>query len=474
MVGGTFRNAAGQIQQSGKSDQSADYAWWNINATKAGDVDVTVNVGAGCGSGHRYTVALYNSDNELVTSVAETADSWDDGARALGLLNIPAVGTYTIRLSNSVSNSSAYVDNVQLAYLGGGVMAIPGQLPGEEALLAGKVARLENGSFQWPNKSDVDNHYATWNVTAAEDGDVDIYVHIGTPSSGHCFTAALYDGETLVSSVSEEKTVHTTGEVKLGAISVEDAGTYTIRLTNAQQWSTTIVDSLVVKVAEGPIEITMDQEDTENADLTTYLDKTVNVNLVRSMPTGMFSTICLPFGASKSGQFVGAEIYYLDSTYIKGTDEVVLCFKENTDFYQGIPYIIKPATAVNNPRFENVVIKEPTAGKTEKEHAIFQGTYFKKQLQAGNQNLLYLGQNDKLYFPNSGDESSMNGLRAYFEIKQEPGAPIRRASIKMGTDVVTTLDLVDGQAVPNNKFMINGQIVIRVNGVDYMLNGARR
>jgi len=445
-----------------QSDPTLNYATWNLNVTKAGTYIVTMTASKINSSGHSFTMEIFDSQTQKVgTTLTEAA----------GEITL-AAGSYTARLNNGTKWSSAVLESVLFSKKGGTAMAIPGQLPGEEALLAGDMVRLENGSFQWPNKSDVASHYATWNVTVADEGEVDVYAYFGN-GSGRMLTVALYDGETLLSSVSQAETTYDKGEVKLGTISIEDAGTYTIRLTNATQWSSVIVDSLVVKVAEGPIEITLDEDDTENADLTTYLDKTVNVNLVRSMPTGMFSTICLPFGASKSGHFVGAKIYYLDSTYIKG-DEVILCFKENSDFYQGIPYIIEPATLVANPRFENVVIKKPTAGKTEKEHAIFQGTYFAKQLTPGDENLLYLGQDNHLYFPPSGDTGTMKGLRAYFEIKQEPGAPIRRASIKMGTDVVTTLELVGGQAIPNGKFMLNGQIVIRANGQDYMLNGMQK
>lgn len=468
----------------GANNTSKDtLAWisWPVRISKGGVYTVTADLE----SDNVVSCDLYLYDmasNQLVkkyTSAQTTiTGSWKVGNWDLG--NVPE-GKYMLVVKNHVSHSHMKLNSVTLTYAGGAVVDLPATLLPADAILSEK-AFIENDTIFFAPRG-VEGYtpdgWAKWNVNVTEKAKY-LFKANCLKNNNMSIKIAVIDAENDTIYHPEAKKLSGSGDIEadLGSVILE-AGAYVILMQDTIEFSNGSLKSVVVTKEDLPAEITISEDATNNALLTENLDKTVNVSLVRSMPIGMFSTFCLPFPLSSSqianSQFAGAEIYYLDRTAVQG-DEVVLYFEKSSDIYQGTPYIIMPATAVENPAFEGVTIKKDEASSTYHEgmSAVFRGTFVQKHLTAGNENLLYLGQNNLLYFPEAGDESCMKGLRGYFEILQDSKAPIRRASIRMGSNVVTTLDFVDGQAVPNGVFMLNGQIEIRVNGQKYMLNGMQK
>ncbi|MBQ0076573.1 MAG: hypothetical protein KBS69_05525 [Bacteroidales bacterium] len=222
---------------------------------------------------------------------------------------------------------------------------------------------------------------------------------------------------------------------------------------------------------------TIDEAANSTSEWAVFNGQTTDAHLVRTLVPGMYNTLCLPFNLDATqiakSDLAGSKICALDKTILNG-DEVTLCFKETTEIVAGTPYIIQPAQQVENPVFNNVVINATAPSTTETTDVIFHGIYTQTHLEAGNENLLFLGEDNTLYFPYAGDNESMKGLRGYFEIKSQPAQVIRRAAFRIGENsVVTSLEHVDEKATVK-KIMMKNNIVIRTNGTEYFINGARK
>lgn len=463
------------LKWNNSSDDASSYVTWNVNVTKAGDYEVVVNENTEFG--HNYSVTIEN-DQETLPDVGEGKDVWKSGDISLGIISIANTGVYTIKLTNTTLNSTSLTNSLSLNYIGGGIVNVPGILLAEDALLGGKVIRLENGSVKWPNQKDVDNHYVTWNINATAAGDVDVIAHIGESSSGHCFTASLYEGETLKSSVAESATVYTTGEVKLGTLNIPAAGAYTLRLTNAVEWSSAIVDALELKEAQviETIEIGDDQTD---VDFTAYAGKTVNIKLNRTIKADMFTPFCLPFALHSdalNSVLKSDKAYVLDDAQIQ---DQTLSVKLQTysSIYQGTPFLIKPTEEVVDPIFENVTImNDPQASSTTKGNVTFQGSFAKENLTESDKVLL-VGNNNTLFYPNDATTPYIKSMRAYFRVNVEANKLPRFAAFIEPGNAPTEMIIVGGEAERqkgHRKVLVDGQIRIQHEGKCYSILGLER
>jgi len=127
----------------------------------------------------------------------------------------------------------------------GEAVAIPATLPNDKAALAGpKIALTEDG-IAWNDQSDPTLNSASWTVEVNNAAQLDVVLNVSSKStSGHQCAVALYCADSLIASVSEAAQCATTGEIKLGTFDFPAAGKYMVRLTNATQWSSAIVESL--------------------------------------------------------------------------------------------------------------------------------------------------------------------------------------------------------------------------------------
>ncbi len=191
---------------------------------------------------------------------------------------------------------------------------------------------------------------------------------------------------------------------------------------------------------------------------------------------GYWNTLCLPFavGSFSGTPLDGATVMELDTegTYDghqTGLEDgtLYLCFKAATALEAGKPYIVKWQTTgadIVNPVFRGVTV---TTGTREIENpyqnsyedpatitvaaptdvafsggkVTFKGNYDKIAFDTDNSNILFMGAENTLYWPQSG--ASIGAFRAYFEIAD--GASIKAFNLNLGDGTETGIDLSPAQ-----------------------------
>ncbi len=206
-----------------------------------------------------------------------------------------------------------------------------------------------------------------------------------------------------------------------------------------------------------------------------YDGVTTNVTMTRSFTNAQYNTIVLPFDLSESEMEAmfgaGYDLQeFTGATYDSGTQILELAFTQRTDMEAGKPYLLQPANNVSNPSFTNVEIdaSEPSDGLGNS-YIEFHGVYSPTLLQGGNQNLLFLGAENTLYFPNA--DGYLKGFRAYFEVKNLSGAPIRLARIVHHEDTATDIESNQQSAISSQKVIRDGQLLILRDGKTYNAQG---
>ena len=223
----------------------AGIAIWKIQAERKCVVNVTLNIAAANTSGHRYEVALYDADNNLVgTALAEPSNSWSAGDKVLGSFEIPAAGNYTIKLTNDCEHSSTIIEGVTFAYEGGAVQAMPGTTAINEAWFSAEGTRAD-GKIDFPDGT-IQDGWVKWNVSFASGATFKVNLTINSNNSKN-YTVALQDanGDDVVAPLNKnggDKGTPVT--LEMGEMTVP-AGNYILKVTNATQWS----DAELISVA---------------------------------------------------------------------------------------------------------------------------------------------------------------------------------------------------------------------------------
>ena len=157
--------------------------------------------------------------------------------------------------------------------------------------------------------------------------------------------------------------------------------------------------------------------------LTANYGKVVNVTLDgRTLyKDGSWNTLCLPFNLSE--EQLAAEACPLKDATIKTLDSssfadgtLTLNFTNATTVEAGKPYIVKWASGVNieGPTFENVTISNTLADVTT-DKVNFVGSFSPVSLTGGDRSVLYLGADNKLYYPST--DMTVGSCRAVFRLK---------------------------------------------------------
>ncbi len=183
---------------------------------------------------------------------------------------------------------------------------------------------------------------------------------------------------------------------------------------------------------------------------------------------GCWNTLCLPFDlldedSSDDLTFTGtplegATVKTLESSWFdKNTGTLNLTFSEGSkkSIEPGIPYIVKwpsDGTVIENPKFNHVVVEydpeeDPKAiGNEETDAAIFYGNYvqvvFPENTDPDTFNrILYMGANNKLYYPKANGNVTINCFRGIFQLREDLAATdLQDNSVKS-----IVLDFGDGE-----------------------------
>ena len=147
-----------------------------------------------------------------------------------------------------------------------------------------------------------------------------------------------------------------------------------------------------------------------------------------------WNTLCLPFDVTISGSVLdGADVRTLvSSRYDKSNNTLTLNFSESSldAIEAGKPYIIKwnGGDDIVNPKFEGVTISvDPEnmiipVGEENVDPVVFTGSYMQSNFpkdEKGYRDILYMGADNKLYFPDGTADFTINCFRAYFMLQND-------------------------------------------------------
>ena len=162
-----------------------------------------------------------------------------------------------------------------------------------------------------------------------------------------------------------------------------------------------------------------------------------------------WNTLCLPFNVDVEGSPLnGATLKELTSASVNGTT-LTMQFSESQTVEANKPYLVKWSSGddITDPLFEGVIVAddvEPVASVFNDGSGEFVGTYQPVTLEAGDRSVLYLGNDNKVYYP--GVDLTLGAFRAYFRLldnyhvgtQTEP----TRIVLNFDDDVVTDIDNV--------------------------------
>ena len=220
----------------------------------------------------------------------------------------------------------------------------------------------------------------------------------------------------------------------------------------------------------------MNQDDVEPVvDPYIISPKNCTLDFYRTLQTGSFNSICLPFSLSSlSGTpYDGAEVMKFEKARLEevgGEQHLYFDFVEVTSIEAGVPYLIKPKTDVSDVvqfgpvRFTKHQGETVDAG----EYADFIGTF------------AHVNMNEPTTYPRfmvvsenrlaEIDGGILRGFRSYFQMKKDLTNTKYLLNCKKPTTTDTEI-VVDGQPVNVEKFIREGRAYIRVGETLYTITG---
>ena len=163
--------------------------------------------------------------------------------------------------------------------------------------------------------------------------------------------------------------------------------------------------------------------------------------------TGIWNTLCLPFNVGDANNGLvgtlleGATVMRLDNSaesgtgFDAGTGALTINFADAAYIEAGVPYIIKWENTSDpnlvNPIFTNVTTSS-SLQPVEATCVSFMGNYDPKPLTSADNDIIYLGANNKLYFPNR--DMSIGAFRAYFQLSGIDANQIKAFNLNFGEE----------------------------------------
>jgi len=135
---------------------------------------------------------------------------------------------------------------------------------------------------------------------------------------------------------------------------------------------------------------------------------------------GKWNTICLPFDVTISGSALdGAIVKKFDATTSNLSSDGTLTLNfvaETTKLTAGTPYLIRWTSGDHlvNPVFTDVTIDADASTSVNFDGGAFVGTYSPVNFEANDKSILFLGGENKLYWPNA--DMTLGACRAYFDL----------------------------------------------------------
>lgn len=461
-----------------ESKATTGWAKWNVNCEDAANYNVTVNIESD--NGHLIRVEVFEDESAIYTLNETESTHWSTGTLAINLGNIDLdARNYIFKVSNTQSSSHVQIVSVDISYVGGAIINLPGTLPLTDAMLSTKAYRADGMLYFAPHDcGTIPDEWATWNLHVTDANAYQFTVNTTSPN-GQKYQILITDSEdNEVYRLAHTSSLGSGDRSFTSDIIYLASGNYTLEMRNIYPYSDGHLVSISAAVAENVI--VFDEAAESNSVIATYDGTNTNkILLKRSFRAGMYNTVCLPFNVSSGSEMTnifgeGYELLELDEATVEGEVLTLSFTTPASNIYHGHPYLIKPTKDVLNPIFNAHTISKSTSYNTvEKTNASFIGTFIKQNI-AADENNLYLGSNNALYF--SSEAVTIKGLRAYFAVDPSAGAPTRARIVKQ-EETVTEVELVEG-ALPEafgnvHKLIENGQLIIVKDGAHYNAFGVR-
>ncbi len=181
-----------------------------------------------------------------------------------------------------------------------------------------------------------------------------------------------------------------------------------------------------------------------------YNGREVNITVNRKLNTGMWNTICLPFDIEGFSSIVSSSRL----AELKGYDAATnsLEFKSTENLMAGVPYLVFPEEPVSNIVINGTIINNELSPVSVSTYT-FRGVFDPTTLYAGDQNVLFLGEGNILYYPNVTND--LKAFHAYFETSTGNSANICIDGILSGITTATIDNISDDSMIYN----VSGQSV---------------
>lgn len=189
---------------------------------------------------------------------------------------------------------------------------------------------------------------------------------------------------------------------------------------------------------------------------------------------GTWNTLCLPFDLPLSSSVLhDAEVMTLDgASYRKGT--LTLNFAPVTSMIEaGRPYIVKweDGSDMTNPVFLGVTLSTANNPIVIDNVISLQGIYSPLEIPAEDNTKLYMGANNKLYYPSAA--MKINAFRAYFQLAEgitagnlDTTEGIKQFVLNFGETETTGIDINNRESLTDNHwYTLNGTRIYVPSGV---------
>ena len=220
---------------------------------------------------------------------------------------------------------------------------------------------------------------------------------------------------------------------------------------NAVSYYTINIEYVAVKP------VTLDESKDNAETISGNADKTVNVNLTRTLKADVWNTFCVPFDVTVAGSpLEGATIKQIASVTEKDDGAVINFEEAPATLEAGKAYLVRTTTAIVNPTFNGVTVKnvDPTNCSGNEKYQLI-GIYSPLNIDASLYGKVF-GINNQDKLAKVKENTSIKGMRAYFLLANSATA----AKLNFGGEL-TGIDAVDnGEAVMTGKvYNLNGQYV---------------
>lgn len=217
-----------------------------------------------------------------------------------------------------------------------------------------------------------------------------------------------------------------------------------------------VLETMTVAYSKLP-SIGLDESKDNAETISSNAGKTVNVKLTRTLKADVWNTFCVPFDVTVAGSPLdGATIKQIASV-VEKTDGAVINFEDApATLVAGKAYLVRTATAIENPTFNGVTVKNvvPTNCSDNEKYQLI-GIYSPLNIDASLYGKVF-GINNQDKLAKVMKDTSIKGMRAYFLLANSATA----SKLNFGGEL-TGIDAVDnGEAVMTGKvYNLNGQYV---------------